>query len=169
LIGGRGEDQLFGGDGEDQFVWNPGDGSDVIEGDSGEDALLFNGANIGEKVDLSANGARLRFFRDVANITMDCGGLEKVIFRALGGADLVTVNDLTGTAVTHVTIDLLSSLGSGDGAVDTVIVNATAGDDHISLVGDPTGVDVLGLATVVTVFGGEEGSDELVIHALGRR
>ena len=59
--------------------------------------MQFNGANVNEKIDLSANGSRLRFFRDVANITMDTNGVEQVNFAALGGADLVTVNDLTGT------------------------------------------------------------------------
>ena len=106
LFGGRGDDVIFGGEGDDQIVWNPGDGSDVVEEKGGEDTLLFKGANIDEIVDLSANGQRLRFFRNVANITMDCDGVERVIFHALGGADQVTVNDLTGTQVTNVVIDL---------------------------------------------------------------
>ena len=38
--------------------------------------MRFNGANIAEQVDLSANGNRLRFFRDAANITMDTNGVE---------------------------------------------------------------------------------------------
>ena len=36
----------------------------------GFDTMVFNGANIAEKMDLSANGTRL-LFRDVATITMD--------------------------------------------------------------------------------------------------
>ncbi len=32
LTGGRGNDVMFGGTGNDTFVWNPGDGSDMIEG-----------------------------------------------------------------------------------------------------------------------------------------
>ena len=55
---------------------------------------------------MSANGARLRFTRDVANITMDVDGVENVAFNALGGADTVNVHDLTGTAVKTVAIDL---------------------------------------------------------------
>jgi len=31
LVGGRGNDRLHGGGGSDTYVWNPGDGSDVIE------------------------------------------------------------------------------------------------------------------------------------------
>jgi Hemolysin-type calcium-binding repeat (2 copies). len=99
LIGGRGVDEHIGGDGDDQIVWNPGDGSDVVEGEGGNDTLVFLGANIAELMDASANGSRLRFTRNIGNIVMDCDGVEQVIVRALGGADTVTVNDLTGTQV----------------------------------------------------------------------
>ena len=46
------------GAGDDTFVWNPGDGSDTVEGQDGLDTMLFNGANINEKIDISANGER---------------------------------------------------------------------------------------------------------------
>ena len=67
--------------------------------------MLFNGANINEKIDISANGGRVRFTRDVANITMDLNGVEAIDFNALGGADTITVNDLTGTDVTEVNLE----------------------------------------------------------------
>ena len=44
------------GAGDDTFVWNPGDGSDIVEGQAGTDTMQFNGANIAEKIDISANG-----------------------------------------------------------------------------------------------------------------
>ncbi len=167
LNGGRGIDQMSGGDGDDQFVWNPGDGSDVIEGGDGKDTLIFNGANVDETVDLSANGSRLRFFRNVANITMDCAGLEQVIFHALGGADQITVNDLTGTSVSNVVVDLSASTGTGDGAADTVIVNGTQTNDVITVNGSTNGVTVAGLSTAVEVVGAEPTLDSLVINSLG--
>src|SRR5262249_61112289 len=37
VIGGRGNDVASLGVGNDQFVWNPGDGSDVVEGQAGTD------------------------------------------------------------------------------------------------------------------------------------
>ena len=67
----------------------------------GTDTLLFNGANIAEKIDISANGNRTRLFRDVANITMDLGGIEHIQLNMLGGPDTVTVNDLSGTRRTR--------------------------------------------------------------------
>ena len=99
IDGNRGNDVAFMGAGDDTFVWDPGDGSDIVEGQDGADTMLFNGAGVAEQVDLSANGNRLRFFRDPGTITMDTRGVERVDFNALGGADIVTVNDLTGTDV----------------------------------------------------------------------
>jgi hypothetical protein len=132
--GGRGDDLLIGGSGNDSFTWNPGDGNDTIEGQGGSDTLNFNGANINEQIDISANGGRVRFTRDVANITMDVNGVETIAFRALGGSDTIHVNDLSGTHVGKVAIDLQASVGGGDGAADTVIVNGTAGNDQVSFI-----------------------------------
>src|SRR5205814_8338052 len=65
IPGGRGNDVMFGGAGDDTFQWNPGDGSDTVEGQAGTDQMLFFGANIAESFDFSANGSRVRFTRDV--------------------------------------------------------------------------------------------------------
>ena len=99
IDGNGGNDLAFLGAGDDTFVWDPGDGSDSIEGQDGTDTMLFNGNAAGEQVDLSANGNRLRFFRNPGDVTMDTHGVESVDFNALGGSDAVTVNDLTGTDV----------------------------------------------------------------------
>ncbi len=168
VVGGRGDDVALMGKGDDTFVWNPGDGSDTIEGQSGTDTLLFNGANVSEHIDISANGGRVLFQRDVANITMDVHGVEHIQFNALGGADTVTVNDLSGTDVNQVGIDLgaPSGSGQGDGQVDTVVVNATAGDDVISISAANGVVTVSGLTETVTITG-FEATDRLVINGLG--
>ena len=42
-----------------------------VEGQSGTDALDFNGSNIGEQIDVTANGGRVRLTRNIASITMD--------------------------------------------------------------------------------------------------
>src|SRR5262249_10457683 len=64
ILGSNGDDTLLGGDGndfidgnqgndlalmgagDDVFQWDPGDGSDTVEGQAGQDAMIFNGANI---------------------------------------------------------------------------------------------------------------------------
>ena len=158
IDGNGGADEAFLGAGKDTFVWDPGDGSDTIEGEDGTDTLLFNGANVAENVDLSANGSRLRFFRTQANITMDTAGVEQVIFNALDGADNVTVNDLTGTDVKNVSIDLGVG-GVSDGQLDTVNVKGTDGNDSITVTGtvdfftwSTDSVPVTGLAANVDVL-----------------
>src|ERR1700716_2958236 len=82
ITGGRGNDTALLGAGNDTFVWNPGDGSDTVEGQDGNDTLLFNGANVAETINISANGSRVRFTRDVANITMDVNDIEHIQFNA---------------------------------------------------------------------------------------
>jgi len=177
LRGGDGNDSIDGnagadvglmGDGDDTFVWDNGDGSDVIEGQEGADTMVFNGAAGAEQFDLSANGNRLRFFRVQGNITMDTAGVELVDVNALGGADLLTVNDLTGTDVTDVIVDLAATLGgvTGDGAADRVVVNATDGDDSITVSGDATGVRVNGLAATIGILHSEAANDRLEINTL---
>jgi Ca2+-binding RTX toxin-like protein len=169
VTGGRGNDVAFLGAGNDTFIWNPGDGSDTVEGQDGTDTLVFNGANVGENIDISANGSRVRLFRDVGNVTMDLNSIEHIQLATLGGADTVTVNDLTGTGVTQVALDLSATPGSGqgDGQADTVILNGTAGDDKISVVSSGTSVVVNGLAEQVTIKGFDAGLDNLVINGLG--
>ncbi len=152
ITGGRGNDVMFGGTGNDTFVWNPGDGSDTIEGQDGFDTMVFNGSNANENIDLSANGTRLRLFRDVGNVTMDTNGVEQVNIAALGGADTITVNDLTGTGVGRVNLDLSGTPGTGDGQADTVIVNGTAAADTINVSGMGTSVGVGTASTTSIAF-----------------
>jgi Ca2+-binding RTX toxin-like protein len=166
IIGGRGDDEVFLGAGNDTFIWNPGDGSDTVEGQGGFDTMLFNGANVAEKIDISANGSRVRFTRDVANITMDLNGVERVDFNALGGADNITVHDLTGTDVTEVNLNLADANGAGDGAADTVTVEGTNGNDVILVSGDASGTSVTGLHARVNITGAEAANDRLVVNAL---
>ena len=54
--GNQGADTVLLGAGDDRFAWDPGDGSDVVEGQAGRDAMTFNGANVAEQFDVSANG-----------------------------------------------------------------------------------------------------------------
>src|SRR6266516_3354180 len=134
-------------------------------GQDGVDALLFNGANVNENIDISANGERVRFFRDVANVTMDLNDVEGIVFNALGGADNITINDVSGTdlALSGIAIDLAGTAGGGDGAVDTVTVNGRATDDTI----DISTVDgltwVTGSPTAVVIFNAEA-TDQLIVN-----
>jgi Ca2+-binding RTX toxin-like protein len=152
--GGKGNDTAYLGAGDDTFRWDNGEGSDVIEGQDGRDVMVFNGAPGAENVTMSANNGRLTFFRTQGNVTMDTDGVEAVVDNTIGGADSVTVNDLSGTDVTKTTIDLAGTFGgaAADGAVDNVVVNGTNGDDNINIAGSGDAADVTGLATSVSVL-----------------
>jgi RTX calcium-binding nonapeptide repeat (4 copies) len=167
ITGGRGADVAFMGGGDDHFVWNPGDGSDVVEGQGGYDALDFNGANVGEHMDIAANGSRVRFTRDIGGVTMDLGGTEAINLRALGGADAIDVGDMTGTELVATNVDLSSSAGGGDGAADTVTVNGTRGNDHIHVFSRGGTVVTKGLAARVSITGSEAAADTLKINGRG--
>ena len=177
LLGGRGNDSIDGnggndlgllGAGNDTFIWDPGDGSDTVEGQAGADTMRFNGAGGTDQVELSANGSRLKFFRVQGNITMDTASVERVDFNALGGTDLVTVNNLAGTDVSRVNVDLAGALGgaTADGAADQVIVNATDGNDAIDVSSDATAVKVSGLAATTRILHSEVAKDRLDVKTL---
>ncbi|WP_217283812.1 beta strand repeat-containing protein [Pseudaquabacterium terrae] len=176
VLGGDGNDFVFGdngndlalmGAGADVFQWNPGDGNDTIEGQAGTDTMLFFGANIAESIDITANGGRVRFNRDVANVTMDTDDVESIDFRALGGADNIVVGDLSGTDATLIGIDLRGPNGGGDGAADTVTVNGSQADNTITVAGNAGGVSVSGLQAQVNMLSPEAANDRLVVNGLG--
>ena len=98
-----------------------------------------------------------------------CNGIEQIQFNALGGADTITVEDLSGTGVKHVGIDLGSPPGSGtgDGQADTVIVNGRASSDHVTVAGSGMSLSVAGLPAQVSINGSEGTNDALVINTLG--
>jgi Ca2+-binding RTX toxin-like protein len=99
---------------------------------------------------------------------MDCNGIEQVQINALGGADTITINDLSGTSVTGVKTDLSSPPGSGtgDGQADNIIVNATGGDDVVAVANSSGTVSVTGLTAAITITGSEGATDRLTVNAL---
>ena len=165
VSGGRGNDVVFLGDGNNTFTWNPGDGSDTVEGGNGTNTLNFNGSNVGEQIALSANGSRLRLTRDIASVVMDANRMQIVNLRMLGGVDGVTINPLDGTDVTQVNIDLGASIGGGDGAADTVMINGSASLNPIDIEAVAGVIQITGLAAQVQIANAEVANDTLVINA----
>jgi Ca2+-binding RTX toxin-like protein len=164
--GQQGNDVAFLGAGDDTFQWDPGDGSDIVEGQDGADALLFNGSAANERMEASANGGRVRFTRDVANIVMDLDDVESIVAKTLGGADTLTVNDLSGTDVVDVAGDLAAVGGGDDLQPDNVVANATNDDDVVIVAGTGPSAQVSGLPARISVTGAIAGSDRLTVNAL---
>jgi Ca2+-binding RTX toxin-like protein len=177
LLGGAGDDFVDGnrgtdtaqlGGGTDTFQWDPGDGSDTVDGQAGSDALQFNGSNIGENIDVSANGPRVRLTRNVAAVTMDVD-VEQANVRTLGGADNVTVGDLTGTGLKTANVDLAAFDGTGDGSADTVTLNGGDKAEHVRVNRAGSQVLTTGLAAQTTITGSEAANDVLRVNTLGGR
>jgi len=177
LLGGSGDDRIDGnqgndtallGAGNDTFVWDPGDGSDVVEGGTGLDTLRFNGSGAGEAMQVSASGGRVHVLRDIGAITMDLDDVERIDLQALGGADTITVNDLSGTDATTINIDLASVAGGaiGDAQADTVTVKGSSGADHVDVLGSGASVAALGLPASVFLRG-VDAVDQLVVQGFG--
>jgi RTX calcium-binding nonapeptide repeat (4 copies) len=166
--GNGGADTAFLGGGNDNFTWDPGDGSDTVEGGFGFDTHVFNGAGGNETFAATANGRHVRFDRSPGGIVMDLNNIEALDVNALGGTDSVTINDLAGTGLTDVTVDLAFDLGSdfSDGVADTVQVEGTAGVDTISATANGGAVDVAGLAASVRVAHTDPALDRLTIDTL---
>jgi Ca2+-binding RTX toxin-like protein len=176
LLGGPGNDEVDAnqgndraslGDGDDRFQWDPGDGSDIVEGQAGNDLLDFNGSGANETIDVSADGGHVRFSRNVANIVLDLDDVESIGFHAAGGADTITVNDLTGTDANTVDIDLNAIGGGGDAQIDTVITNGTSGQDVVDITRSGSPVLATGLAAQTRIVGSEAANDTLWIPTLG--
>jgi Ca2+-binding RTX toxin-like protein len=168
VTGGDGGDTAFLGAGNDLVVWNPGDDNDTIEGQAGTDTLRFTGAGVSENIEIFANGGRALLFRDIANVLMDMNDVERIELQALGGFDSIFVNDLSGTDVKQIAIDLAAALGgaTGDAVPDTVSVIGTGGNDGIKLALIGGAVAITGLSAQVTVAHAE-GFDRFQINALG--
>ena len=143
--GGRGTDTAFLQGGKDSFQWDPGDGSDNVDGGGGQDGLIFHGANIAEKMTLSANGHRSVFTRDVGTIRMD----------------------MDGTDFRQANIDLSAAGGAGDGAADLVTLNGGDAPEHVAVGAAFTGVDVKGLRPETVIMGSEVALDHLQINTFG--
>jgi Ca2+-binding RTX toxin-like protein len=175
VIGGTGDDFVDGGaandivfldHGRDVFQWDPGEGSDVIDGGKGRgDVMLFNGANGGDTASLSANGHRSLFLRDPGAIRMDMDGIERVVFNAFGGTDTTIVNNLKGTDVHDVDIDV-GLAGGGDNVLDTVTVNGTDGADHVRVRSAGSTIRVAGLRAETSITGADA-RDALHINTEG--
>jgi Ca2+-binding RTX toxin-like protein len=163
--GNRGADTAWQGSGDDIFRWDPGDGSDVVNGQQGYDTLDFNGADAAEVMSLSPDGRRSIFLRDLGNIRMDMSDVEKLDLTALGGTDTITIDDMSGTGFKLAKVDLSATAGGPDGAADVVNVNGTARADNVDLETERGYVVAEGLRPK-TLIKGSELLDRIQVNTL---
>lgn len=146
--GGGGNDIVFLGGGNDRVQWGAKAGQDVIEGGAGTDTLLLN-ADDGS-IDIFAVGSRARVFRSDGSMLLDTGGIERIEFHADDSGDFVSVNDLTGTGVKEVLVDL--GVGSGgNGQSDFVFLAGGGANNAITTKTTAGTVSISGLPTALTI------------------
>ena len=107
----------------------------------------------------------MKLFRNVANITMDLNGVERLELNALGSPDRITVGDLTGTDLKTTDVDLSATAGGGDAEPDAVIVTGTRAD-RVRVARSGTRVLTTGLAAQTRIAGSEAANDSLFINTL---
>lgn len=166
IDGQQANDLIFAGNGDDTIQWDPGDGSDIVEGQGGQDTLLFNCSAAAEIVTASPNGSRVSLTRNLGSIFMDLDDIETLDLNLFGGTDALTVNNLAGTDVTTVIADLAVS-GAGDAAADAITLNGTASPDIISVSAAAPQVTVTGLPVTLRILQPEAANDDLIINGLG--
>jgi Ca2+-binding RTX toxin-like protein len=157
LTGGPGVDPHLGGDGDDLMIWNPGDGSEAVDGEAGNDTFQFNGSAGDEVMTYTANGQRVTFFRNLGNITMDVGTTENLFVNALAGVDTITGG--TGLSIISTRVDGGDGddiLTGGDG-ID--ILNGGIGNDTLN---GGAGNDILTGGLGVDPHNGGPGDDTMI-------
>jgi hypothetical protein len=165
IAGGQGVDVVHMGGGLDTFRWLPGDGNDFVEGGAGTDFLLAQGSGADERFDVTSVGSRTRLIRDIGNVALDLGGVERLDVNPAGGADTVHTADLSPTDTKLVTWELAPFRGTTatDQARDTVLMDGTFGNDAISVTSGGQQVRTTGLGAVVEINRSDPALDSLHI------
>jgi hypothetical protein len=192
LFGGPGDDVLIGGDGFDEtsggkgndvvrmrsyfdrFTWRAGDGSDDVDGGASHDSILILGDNGMEVFDFFRFGHRVRFVHDPNAEAVDFEDIEEVGAMAFAGEDYFGIRDLAGTGVDLIDVRLTQFFGGvdGDKAADHIQLEATDGDDDLTVTGKkninaPTGtVTVDGMKAKLILRATEAALDSLTIDTL---
>jgi Ca2+-binding RTX toxin-like protein len=192
LFGGPGDDVLIGGDGFDEtsggkgndivrmrsyfdrFTWRAGDGSDDVDGGASHDSILILGDNGMEVFDFFRFGHRVRFVHDPNAEAVDFEDIEEVGAMAFAGEDYFGIRDLAGTGVDLIDVRLTQFFGGvdGDKAADHIQLEATDGDDDLTVTGKkninaPTGtVTVDGMKAKLILRATEATLDSLTIDTL---
>jgi len=153
--------------GDDRIVYQAsagtnqiGDGMDRIDGGAGNDFLATYGSAHGDHFTLAAlsNGHALLMQDDGSVNNADLVSVEEIDFNTAGedgvnasGSDNITVDDMTGTDVKLVDIDLAGpNLTSADGKVDTINLVGNANENvTVSLVNGE--LVITGLAAKVVI------------------
>ncbi|BAY20626.1 hypothetical protein NIES2100_03680 [Calothrix sp. NIES-2100] len=163
LIGDRGADRFLGGAGNDLLIWNNGDGSDRISGETGYDTVQVNGAPVGDNFRLQrdAQGKAIFDRLNLVPFTLTVDTAEKFEINGQGGDDILDVNNLVGTGVTLVQFTGGAGNDTLDGSDSSTQLygNGDAGDDVLT---GSSASDTLNGGDGNDLVQGEKGNDTMI-------
>ena len=136
LAGGLGVDDIEGQAGDDVINWAKGDGDDsFISGGGDLDSFFVTGEDAPEVITVSQAGTdnfNVAWSGESPPTSLTASDIENLILDMKGGADQVTVQDLVGSGVDDMSIDL--------GRLETVTETVTPIIDEVRDVARITGV-----------------------------
>jgi Ca2+-binding RTX toxin-like protein len=170
ITGGSGLDNLYGHGGPDVFYWTWGDGQDsIINGGSGSDTLVIIADDDGEDIVVSRNASDIviTWTSESPELALTGVSIEGLDINLASGSDTFTLEDILGSGVTRIDLDL-GDYETNDSVADTVLLKGSSGNDSFVL--DSAGglvnvsrvgvVDVI-ISNAVRTPGNE---DELIIR-----
>jgi len=155
IEGSTGDDFVAGANGNDTLVWNPGEGSDLMQGDAGVDTIENNGAGVNEVYTFETSQLGFLLKRPIPagqlEFTLDIRDAEALVNNMQGGNDKFSTLDpavpVNGIAVT---------INGGDGD-DEVI-----GTDGADVLNGGNGNDRLVGFKGPDTMNGQDGDDTMV-------
>ena len=158
ITGLRGNDRVDLGDGPDLSIWTVGQGNDQVTGGPGSDTQRAVGTGAVDAITLAIQSGRARVAAGAGSTRST--GVEALVVRAGGGADLVHIPHLAGSNLTGVTVDLGVN-GTGDGAADQVVVTGSVSADVIVAIAVGVTPQVNGIGGTLSIAQPEAGNDRL--------
>ena len=127
LTGDGGANHLRGGGGDDLLTWASGTGDDTLDGGAGADRAVLSGGAGGATLAVAAAGADIAVAETAPGVaTVTVRAVEDLVVQGAGGADVLSVGDLTGTGAGPGAVELRG--GGGDDVLDaSAVVNAGLG------------------------------------------
>jgi len=129
----------------------------------------MSGGSANERFRASADGAGARLDRSAGGSvlqTLSAGTVESLAVLSFGGADTVTVDDLTGTGVVDADVNLTDFSVPG-GQADAVVLAGSDRPERIVAADRAGAVEVAGMAARVRLTGSEAAGDRLQVGAGG--
>jgi hypothetical protein len=142
----------------------------TIGGGRGSDVMAFVGSRGADSLTVAAGRRRLRLTpvpsRPAAAVAVQAGSIEHLDLDPRGGADSVTVGDLTRSGIRDVALEL-GSMSGGDRQPDTVVASGTARNNTMSAANGGGTRVIGGLPWAFGAAHFEAALDRLVVNGLG--